>query len=249
MKNTTLLALATVSLSLAFAASTGCSSSSSTGTGAGGSTSSSSSTTTTTSSSSTTTTTSSSSTGSSSSSTTSSSSGGPPPPPTIGMQLDRMGRPAINTALNHAFDGMAAAAGTAKDAYNADSSVATWGATYTKQFAGNLGIIDVLDGTCGNQFGYGKPTSATSYNTVAGALADDRLYLNTAGTTHAQYLAVEANLLGVANMDQGGRTLDEKVMDTTYSVLAAGALTGVSNGILMNDVAFSATFPYEAVPH
>jgi hypothetical protein len=252
MKNTTLLALATVSLSLAFGAATGCGSSTNGATGTGGTTSSSSSSTTT-SSSSTTTTTSSSSTGSSSSSTGSStsstSSGGNPAPPTIGMQLDRMGRPAINTALNHAFDGNASTAGTAKDTYNADSTVSMWSANYAAQFAGNLAIIDALDGTCGNQFGYGKPTSATSYNTVAGAMADDRLYLNTAGATHAQYLAVEANVLGVANTDQGGRTLSEVVMDTTYSVLAAGALTGVSNGITMNDVAFSATFPYEAAPH
>lgn len=160
-----------------------------------------------------------------------------------------MGRPAINTALDHSFDGNAATAGTAKDGYNADSDPTKWAANYAPQFAGNLAIIDALDGTCGNQFGYKKPASATSYSAIAGALADDRLYLNTTGATHAQYLAVEANVLGVTNTDQGGRTLSEVVMDTSYSLLAAGALTGVSNGIIMNDVAFSATFPYEAAPH
>jgi hypothetical protein len=249
MKNDTLLALATLSLSLAFVASTGCGGgSSSPGTGGSISSNHASSSTTTNSSS---TTTSSSSTGggaTSSSSATTSSSGGMPAPPTIGMQLDRMGRPAVNTALNHGFDG-SAAAGTAKDAYNADSDPTKWAANYAAQFAGNLAIIDALDGTCGNQIGYAKPTSATSYSAIAGALADDRLYLNTAGPTHMQYLAVEANVLGVTNTDQGGRTLSEVVMDTTYSVLAAGALTGVSNGITQNDVAFSATFPYEASPH
>ena len=254
MKKTTLLALATVSLCFAFGASTGCSSSSSSSTsgpgGSGGTTSSSSSsTTTTTSSSSTTTTTSSSSTGSSSSSTTtSSSSGGPPAPPAIGMQLDRMGRPAVNTALNHSFDSTAAA-GTAKDAYNVDTDPTKWATNYAAQFAGNLAIIDALDGTCGNQAAYAKPTAATSYGTLAGALADDRLYLNTAGPTHTQYLAVELNALGIAMTDQGGRTLSEVVMDTTYSALAAGALSGVSNGITMNDVAFSTTFPYQAAAH
>jgi hypothetical protein len=45
--------------------------------------------------------------------------GGFPAAPTLGVQVDRMARPAINTALNHGFD-PTAAAGTAKDAYNQD---------------------------------------------------------------------------------------------------------------------------------
>jgi hypothetical protein len=171
-----------------------------------------------------------------------------PAPPVIGMQVDRIGRPAVNTALNHGFDATAAA-GTAKDAYNADNTAAMWKTNYVTEFSKNLAIIDALDGVCGNQLGYAKPTSATSYATIAAALADDKLYLNTAGTTTTQYLAVEANALGVPNMDQGGRALNYKVMDTTYSVLAVGALTGVSNGITMNNVPFLTAFPYEAAPN
>ena len=33
----------------------------------------------------------------------------PPAPPALGAQIERMGRPAINTALNHTFDGDAVA--------------------------------------------------------------------------------------------------------------------------------------------
>lgn len=72
-----------------------------------------------------------------------------PAAPTLGAQIDRMGRPAINTALNHGFDSTAAA-GPAKDAYNQASDPTTWLA-FVPQFMRNLAIIDALDsGVCGN---------------------------------------------------------------------------------------------------
>jgi hypothetical protein len=75
----------------------------------------------------------------------------PPPPPALGAQIDRMGRPAINTALNNAFNPNGSAAGSAKDAYNQDMSVGTWQQTWVPKFAPNLAIIDSLDtGICGN---------------------------------------------------------------------------------------------------
>ena len=55
--------------------------------------------------------------------------------------------------------------------------------------------------------------------------------MNTASGTCSQYLAVEANAVGIANNDCGGRTPLEDTIDTTYSVLAAGALSGVADGI------------------
>ncbi len=256
MKNSTIFAAVSIALFTAASAATGCSSSTSSTAGTGGATSSSASTTgtggtTTASTGSATGGTTTSSTTSSTSSTTGTGGSSNPAPPTIGMQLDRMGRPAINTALNHAFDGTAAA-GTAKDAYNADSAPAGWAAAYTAQFEANLAIIDALDGTCGNQLGYtaSTPLAASDYGLIGGALTNDVIYVNTAGATATQYLAVEANALGVVvNTDQGGRKLNYVVLDTTYSALAIGALTGVSNGIITNNVAFSTTFPYEAAPN
>ncbi len=191
-------------------------------------------------------------TGTTTSSTTSTAT--PPAPPTIGTQIDRMGRPAINTALNHAFDSTAAA-GTAKDAYTQASDPTMWNATFAPELAKNLAILDALDTVCGNQPpGYTAATvAAGSYGTLAGALAGDALWLNTAGTTCGAYLAVEANALNLEpNTDCGGRALGYDVIDVSYSVLAAGSLASpppVSDGVPANDVAFLTTFPYLAAPH
>ena len=70
---------------------------------------------------------------------------GPPAPPTLGTQIDRMGRPTINTALNHPFDNDPVAKGAAKDTYNQDTNQSGWVAAYGPQIAGNLGILDSLD--------------------------------------------------------------------------------------------------------
>jgi hypothetical protein len=174
-----------------------------------------------------------------------------PAVPTLGPQIDRLGRPAINTALNHGFD-PTAAAGSAKEAYNEDSSPASWQASYAPAFMVNLPLIDVLDtgltcsnGTCslnaastpgdgcGNQVlyngGQGGPAMATSYLGLAGILADDQLYLDTSQTvcdiptTHQNYLAVEFNVVTtIPNQVCGGRAPTNDVIDTSYSVMAIG---------------------------
>ena len=81
-------------------------------------------------------------------------SGGIPAAPTLGMQIDRLGRPAVSTALDHVFDGSAAgpsgSANAAKDEYNQNGAMGTWG-MYAPEFAKNLAILDALDtGVCGN---------------------------------------------------------------------------------------------------
>jgi hypothetical protein len=97
--------------------------------------------------------------------------------------------------------------------------------------AGNLAILDGLDRNCGNQLLAGSSPVAGRYDALAGVLADDQLYVNTASGTCAQYLAVEANAVGIPNTDCGGRTPLEDSIDTTYSLLAAGALSGVTDGV------------------
>ncbi|MGH7282768.1 MAG: DUF4331 family protein [Polyangiaceae bacterium] len=187
---------------------------------------------------------------------------GPPAPPTLGTQIDRMGRPAINTALNHAFDIDATAKGNAKDAYNQDTGESGWQLAYTPQFAVNLGILDSLDTLanasggptscivptngcgCGNQLGF---SASQGYVPLAGLLADDRLYVNTAPTTCLAYLAVEANALNIQpNADCGGRRLGDDIIDTTYS-----AATGIAfgDGVSAPGSAPLTTFPYLADPH
>jgi hypothetical protein len=125
-----------------------------------------------------------------------------PAAPALGAQIDRMARPAINTALNHGFD-PTAAAGTAKDAYNQDGSPSGW-TQYVPEFAKNLAILDALDtgltcvngactaeavatpgDGCGNQVEYngtltgGGTATAMSYFGLAGVLSDDELFLDT----------------------------------------------------------------------
>jgi hypothetical protein len=157
-----------------------------------------------------------------------------PAAPSLGAQMDRLGRPAINTVLNHGFD---TAGGASKDAYNQDGSPGGWGAAYTTLFAANLAIIDVLDtgltctggtpacvpnGTatpgsgCGNQAFYnmlpggGGAPAMDSYVTLASVLTNDQLYLDTSVTaaelplTHQGYLAVELSAFGIIPNLVGG---------------------------------------------
>ncbi len=170
-----------------------------------------------------------------------------PTPPIPGAQIDRMGRPAVNTALNHVFDVDATAKGSAKNAYNQDSGTGTWPTTYTNEFAHNLAILDALDTTlaasgCGNQVCYNGPTNCPtgggtagacpgancSYNFMASVLADDQLYLDTAKGICRFYLAVEFGIVtGSGNDTCGGRAPDYDVIDFSYTALAVG-VTGFS---------------------
>jgi hypothetical protein len=173
--------------------------------------------------------------------------GGIPAAPALGVQIDRMGRPAINTALNHAFDPTKTAANAAKDAYNADGSPGGW-MQYAPQFAANLAVIDALDtgipegsgvGGCGNQVLYngsisgGGSAAATSYGTLASILTDDELYLDTTidncditiADSHANYLSVElevASAGAIVHTTCGGREPHNDVMATSYTALAIG---------------------------
>jgi len=179
-----------------------------------------------------------------------------PAAPTLGAQIDRMGRAAINTALTHGFD-TPTAAEPFKDAYNQDANRAGWVAAYSMEFMKNLGIVDALDtGLCGNGLcetgetnaacaadcavsatgagdgcgnqalyngGTGTTPMATSYQTLAGILASDELYLDTTKTTCGLYLAVEFGVVtGGANTTCGGRAPQYDVMDFSLSMLTMG---------------------------
>ncbi len=172
--------------------------------------------------------------------------GGIPAVPQLGTQIDRMARPAINTALNHGFDGSAATAGAAKDAYNAAGSPGLW-SQYATEFAKNLAILDALDtgiplpggatGGCGNQVLYngnvsgGGTAAAGSYVPLATILADDELYLDTSiglsniAASNANYLSVElevASAGAIIHTTCGGRAPSNDVMAASYTALAIG---------------------------
>ncbi|MBA3541909.1 MAG: DUF4331 family protein [Deltaproteobacteria bacterium] len=191
----------------------------------------------------------------------------PPLPPTLGAQVDRMGRPAINTALNQTFVAPTATTRAAKDTYNQDTAIATWAATNRAEFAKNLGIIDLLDKTavnpgCGNQVlyngGAGGAPMATSYFTLGSVLANDQLFVDTAKTSCTKYLSVEFEvaLPAVVHTQCGGRTPTHDVIDVSYSALAAG-LAGFSqtldpiigDGVAAHADLSDSVFPYFGAPH
>ncbi len=160
-----------------------------------------------------------------------------PPPPRVGaVQIDRMGRAGVNTALTNPFFRESVASEESRhesilDDYNAANDPSQWVARFSSLIAPNLAILDGLDGVCGNQVLAGPAPVAGRYKALADILADDQLYVNTASGTCEQYLAVEAKALGITNTDCGGRTPLENTIDVTYSVVAVGALSGVTNGV------------------
>ena len=172
------------------------------------------------------------------------------------QQIDRMGRAGVNTALTDPFFRESVPAEQAKhdmvaDAYNSQSDPTKWKFFFSDEIAGNLAILDSLDTVCGNQLLAGKTAVAGRYHALADVLADDQLYVNTKSGTCQQYLAVEGNALGITNKDCGGRTPLEDTIDVTYSVLAIGQLSGVTDGVDKdNDGTASLTrFPYLDFPN
>ena len=173
-------------------------------------------------------------------------------PPALGTQIDRLGRPAINTAITDPFDANATTHGSKQDMYNASTPAAAK-TTFEAAFEANLAILDSLDTVCGNQFAADKTmTDATRYKPLADVFLDDQLYVDTSSATCTTYLGVEANATGIIpNTDCGGRTLTEDVIDESYSLLAIGMVSGVTDGISADDhvAAQTATFPFLAPPN
>ncbi|MCB9615495.1 MAG: DUF4331 family protein [Sandaracinus sp.] len=169
-------------------------------------------------------------------------------PPALGAQIDRVGRPAISSALIHAFDGDMTTRNAAKDAYNADGTASGWGAEWTDEIRTSLAILDSLDRNCGNQLAADQTESR--YTFLAGVLADDQLYVNAGSGSCGTYLGLEAQVLGVVEDGGcGGRTPNDDVIDRSYSVLAAGILTGVDDTITTDDATHDPdTFPFLAAP-
>ncbi|MDB4969124.1 MAG: hypothetical protein JWN44_4813 [Myxococcales bacterium] len=184
------------------------------------------------------------------------------PAPKLGAQIDRMGRPAINTALTDPF-GLTPNTTTDdfKNSYNAETNPAMWQSKFKTSIEQNLAILDSADTVCGNSVGVmGDGTDGGNrYDFIAGVLADDELYVNSASGSCGLYLAVEASALGLgaAAADCGGRTPLEDTIDESYTLLTAGVnaylgnMKAVTDGIDANDKAgVSATdFPFLTAPN
>ncbi len=169
--------------------------------------------------------------------------------PNLGDQIDRAGRAAISSALVGTFDGDTDSSGATKNSYN-ESGIDSW-AGFGGEIAGNLAILDALDGTCGNQLLASDENEDGRYSALAGILADDQLYVHSERGECGTYLGLEAEIVGALDEGVGGcggRTLEDDVIDRSYSVLAAGILSGVDDLITANDVQNLDGFPYFAAP-
>jgi len=175
-----------------------------------------------------------------------------PTVPTLsGTQIDRVGRPAVNSALTNPFglymvNGMAQTTDTTKAAYNADSLPTDWLTNWPTAIKLSLGVFDAIDGVCANQIAYGALTEP-NYTLLSQVLAGDALQVDTTQGTCKTYLGVEQAFLGGNIMDCGGRTLTENTIDVTYGALA-GPAQPVVNGITTPAVAPLSSFPFLAAP-
>lgn len=141
-----------------------------------------------------------------------------PAAPALGMQIDRMGRPAVNTALN-AVANDAVLATAKKDAYNQATTAATFATTVVNaagddvmtpstvpgtgsnpktvrgEFARNLALFDSLDQ------GSGLPMSMTG---AGGGCGNQALFSATAGySTLATVLADDVLYVDTAKLSCG----------------------------------------------
>jgi hypothetical protein len=73
------------------------------------------------------------------------------------VQIDRMGRAGVNTALTNPFFRESVASEESQheiilDDYNAANDPSQWVARFSSLIAPNLAILDGLDRVCGNEF-------------------------------------------------------------------------------------------------
>lgn len=171
--------------------------------------------------------------------TTDASDGGGDATPLPTGAIDRMGRPAINTALVSA---------ELKDEYNKTGTYASpFPSTFTKVFNDSLIFVDKLDGK-------DDWTLATGTHPLRDALLGDYLIVDTgkACPDKGSYLDVELFVLGLrttANTTCGGRTLNDDVMDTTLTALVTALKSPVKDNVDAATKPAAATFPYLQAPN
>lgn len=172
---------------------------------------------------------------------------GPSNPPDLGDTIDRAGRVAIAAALIERFNADDAVRAQQVEAYNRSG---LRNPAFEATMKTSLAILDGLDGTCGNQLLAGD--GADRYAALTGALLDDQIYVNSDSGGSA-YLGVEAEALGAVGPGEGlggGRQPGDDSVEVSYSVLAAGALGGIDDGVDSDDATHDPdTFPFLADPN
>ena len=166
-----------------------------------------------------------------------------PDPPAVGAQIDRQGRAAITTALIQPLGPLVMGADNSR---KDDYSVAgrdEWD-QFLEEIRTAIAIYDGLDANCGSQILAGAGVEEADldtparYNALAGALTDDRLYLNADSGACSQYFAVELAATGLVPAvagDCGGRTPLYDTIDVSYTALSNDLSIPVTDGIAMDD--------------
>jgi hypothetical protein len=164
---------------------------------------------------------------------------GDTPAPLPTGQIDRMGRPAINTALVSA---------ELKDEYNKTGTYTSpFPTTFTKSFNDSLIFIDMLDGKA-------DWALASGTHPLRDPLLGDYLVIDTGKPCpdKGSYLDVELFVLGLrmtANTTCGGRTLNDDVMDTTLTATVTALKAPVKDNVDAATKPAAATFPYLQAPN
>lgn len=166
--------------------------------------------------------------------------------PSLGMQIERMGRPLTNIMLNRAFEQNPSVKDAARDLWN-QTPMDQWTA-FVPEVAMNLGILDSLDANCGNQFLADPAAGSDRYLTLAEILADDRLWVKLDAASCFIYFAVEKSMIIPGN-DCGGRRLSDDVVKVNLSTLATYAAPWIDDGVAASPAKTDGmTFPYLAEP-
>jgi hypothetical protein len=171
---------------------------------------------------------------------------GPGNPPALGDRIDRAGRPAITAALIGTFEADPDVKAKLVADYN---KAGLLNQSFAATMKTSLGILDGLDGVCGNQLL--ATVGDDRYAALTQVLLDDQLYVNS-DSSGSVYLGVEAEFISAVPAGAGaggGRQPGDDVIERSYSVLAAGALKGIDDGVPRDDTVPSPNnFPFLAPP-
>ena len=167
-------------------------------------------------------------------------------PPTLGGRIDRAGRPAITAALISTFEADPDKKAKVVADYN-NSGLGNPAFAATMKIS--LGILDGLDRACGNQLLALR--TGDRYGALTNVLLDDQLYVNS-DRSGSVYLGVEAEAVSAlpnGGGAAGGREPGDDVIARSYSVLVAGTLSGLDDGVPRDDTTPSPNiFPFLAAP-
>lgn len=163
-------------------------------------------------------------------------------------RIDRAGRPLTGNALLAPL-APEAVSDRLKERYNRAEPATS--RQFVADIQRSLGLYDGYDGIRGNQWlADMRARPGERYKRLAVLLADDRLWVNGAAVTCTQLFAVElAALSGRTDLarDCGGRTPNYDASNVYRSLLAAGDMRSIDDGVHRDDRVHSAVrFPFLA---